>query len=122
MTTRERAGNSQKPAARDDAQQLAQEIERTREQLGETVEQLAAKADVKNRAQATAAKLPGRVKALASQAQRKVAAQTGTVRPEQVKRALAKGASGVRQYRVPLAVAAGMLTAGYLVIRWSRHR
>lgn len=35
----------------DDQQELEKEIERTREQLGETVEALAAKADVKARAQ-----------------------------------------------------------------------
>jgi Protein of unknown function (DUF3618) len=40
---------SQQP---DDAQRLREEIERTREHLGETVEQLAAKVDVKGRAQA----------------------------------------------------------------------
>jgi Protein of unknown function (DUF3618) len=40
-----------------DAQQLREEIERTREHLGATVEQLAAKVDVKSRAQAKAADL-----------------------------------------------------------------
>ena len=55
-------------------QQLKQEIERTRDQLGETVEQLAAKADVKSRAQAKAAELSGRVKSTTSQAQNEVAA------------------------------------------------
>ena len=35
------------------APEIQQEIERTRERLGETVEELAAKADVKARAQAT---------------------------------------------------------------------
>ncbi len=45
----------------DDAQQLREEIERTREHLGETVEQLAAKVDVKGRAQARAAELAGQV-------------------------------------------------------------
>ncbi len=122
MTTSKKAGKPQQPAARDDALRLAQEIEQTREQLGETVEQLAAKADVKARARAAAAQVPGRVQASAGLAWQKAAAQAGSVRPEQVRQALAKGASGIRQYRVPLAVAAGMLTAGYLMIRWSRHR
>ena len=35
---------------RDEAQQLKEEIERTREHLGETVDQLVDKADVKGRA------------------------------------------------------------------------
>jgi cobalamin biosynthesis Mg chelatase CobN len=74
MTTSGRAG---KPAAReqpaepqttpggtapDDEQELRHEIEQTREQLGETVEQLAAKTDVKSQARAKAAAVTGRVK------------------------------------------------------------
>ena len=53
------------PAAEErpvDEAELRQEIERTREQLGETVEQLAAKTDVKGRARAKAAELAGRAK------------------------------------------------------------
>ena len=46
-----------------DEQELRQEIEHTREQLGETVDQLVAKTDVKGRARAKAAGLTGRVKA-----------------------------------------------------------
>jgi Protein of unknown function (DUF3618) len=44
-------------------EQLRQEIEQERQQLGETVEALAAKADVKARAQAWAAGMADRVKA-----------------------------------------------------------
>ena len=46
----------------DDVQELQQEIEQTREQLGDTVEQLVANADVKARARGKAAELAGRVK------------------------------------------------------------
>jgi len=63
-------------------QQLEQEIERTREQLGETVEQLAARADVKSRVQAKAAEVSGRVKATAGQAQQEAAARAGRVRSQ----------------------------------------
>jgi hypothetical protein len=45
-----------------DEQELRQEIEQTRGQLGETVEQLVAKTDLKGRARAKAAGLTGRVK------------------------------------------------------------
>jgi LPXTG-motif cell wall-anchored protein len=45
----------------DEAQALRDEIEQTREHLGDTVEQLAAKADVKKQAQAEAARLGERV-------------------------------------------------------------
>jgi hypothetical protein len=115
---------------------LRQEIERTREQLGETVDQLAAKADVQGRARAKAAELAGRAKGTAAQARTQAAAQFGNVRgqlqaraapvreatPEPVRRAVAKGASTAQQRRVPLAMAAVTLIAGYLAFRWWRRR
>lgn len=146
------------PAVPDDPQQLRQEIEQTREQLGETVEQLVAKADVKSRAQTRAAKVSERVKSKTSKAQDQVAAGAASVRsqlaaktattrqegmsaggagkdqlrnhtaamaapvweaaPEPLRRAVARGARSARQHQVPLAVAAGVVTAGYLAIRW----
>jgi Protein of unknown function (DUF3618) len=149
-------------AAPDDQQQLEQEIERAREQLGETVEQLAAKADVKGRAQAKAAEVSGRVKATAGQAQQEAAARAGRIRsqfadttaaarqkavsaggagkdqlqsqiaavtrpmwdatPEPLRRSVARGARTARQHRMPLAVAAGVVIAGCLAIRWWRKR
>lgn len=61
-------------------QQLRDEIERTREDLGATVQELAAKVDVKSRAQAKAAELGGQVtwqaKSVMAQA-RKLATRTG---------------------------------------------
>ena len=73
----------------EDAQQLTEEIERTREQLGETVQVLAAKADVKATAQEKASQLSGRlkdraeqVKQQASQAQRQLADQTAGSRQQ----------------------------------------
>ena len=98
-----------------DAQQLREEIERTREHLGETVEQLAAKADVKGRAQAKAAELAGQVtrQARSAVAQgREQAAQAGK-----------QGAGAARKYRVPLsaAVAAGLLVA-VAFIAWQRSK
>jgi LPXTG-motif cell wall-anchored protein len=51
-----------------EAQQLKEEIERTREHLGETVAQLVAQADVKSRVQAQAAELTGRAKNAAADA------------------------------------------------------
>jgi len=84
-------------------EEIQQEIERTREHLGETVEELAAKADVKARAQAKAADVK-------AQAQAKATELSGQVRR-----------SPVVQRRWPLAVAAGVLVAGSLVIwRWRK--
>ena len=68
-------------AVPDDAQ-LQQEIERTREQLGETVEQLAAKADVKARARDKAAEFSGRVKSTAGQARKEAAARSESARSQ----------------------------------------
>lgn len=133
------------PTTPDDPQELEREIERTREQLGQTVELLAAKADVKGRAQAKATELSGRIKYKAGQVRQKAAACGGSVRgqlvgttataqkrvtaaatpvwqatPEPVRQAVAKGASTARQRRMQLAAAAGAVIAGYLLIKWRR--
>jgi Protein of unknown function (DUF3618) len=88
MTTSGQAGKPTGTEAeagpRDDAQELRQEIEQTREQLGETVEQLVAKADVKGRAQAKVSDLAGRTKGKASQARAQAADGAGNVRDQVV--------------------------------------
>lgn len=56
----------------DDSHQLEAEIERTREQLGETVEALAAKVDVKARAQRKAGQLTGQLKSKVDQAKKQI--------------------------------------------------
>lgn len=84
-------------------QDLEQEIERTREHLGQTVDELAAKADMKARARVKAAEVKAR-------ARERAAELTGRVRQSQV----------VRR-RWPLAAAAGVLVAGSVVIwRWRK--
>jgi hypothetical protein len=75
------------------AQELEQEIDRTREHLGETIDELAGKADLKARARARAADVSGRVRQ-----------------------------SQVLQRRWPLVVAAGALIAGAMIIRGRRKR
>jgi hypothetical protein len=98
----------------DDAQRLRDEIELTREHLGATVEELAARVDVKKRAKAEAAELTTRVKGTVSQV--RVAA------PGYARRAAAKGAKTGREQRVPLTVAAGVLVAAALIIwKWRRR-
>ncbi|HEX9065409.1 MAG TPA: DUF3618 domain-containing protein [Streptosporangiaceae bacterium] len=95
MTSGRQSGFSETPgspapvqaAAPDDEDALRQEIERTREQLGETVGQLAAKADVKARTQARA------------------------------RDAAATGARVVRRQRVPLMAAATLIAVGILALR-----
>lgn len=66
----------------DDVEELREEIELTREQLGETVERLAAKTDVKARAQGKAAELTCRVRGKASRARTQAAASAGKARDQ----------------------------------------
>ena len=84
------------------AQELEQEIQRTRDHLGETIDELAGQADVKARARARAAEMKTR-------AQDRAAEMSGRVRQSQVLRR-----------RWPLAVAAGVLIAGSVIIRRRR--
>jgi hypothetical protein len=83
MTTRKRSAGADPPSGDmvpDDEQELREDIEQTRQRLGETVEQLAAKADVKRQARAKAAELAGRVKTMAAASRTKAADRAGSVR------------------------------------------
>ena len=80
------------PGQPDDPQALQEEIERTREHLGQTVEALMAKVDVKARAQDEASRLIGRLKASAVQARQQAAA-----RAAQARRQAADKTAGPRQ-------------------------
>jgi len=123
-------------APADDPQQLEAEVERTREQLGETVQELAGRADVKSRARARAAKARRNAAARAGSVRGQVASKTVAARqkvisagadrkdqlrtraaavgapvweatPEQVRRTVTKGANSAREGWVPLAVCRG---------------
>jgi hypothetical protein len=88
------------PAVPDEVQRLRAEIERTREHLGATVEQLAARADVKGRARAKATQLARRTRS-------GVAGVTGVT----------------RDHPAPLAaVAVGVLAAAVSLTMWQRRR
>jgi hypothetical protein len=65
-----------------DEQELRQEIEQTREQLGEAVEQLIAKADLKGRARAKAARLTKRVKGSTARVRTKAAERGAGMRSQ----------------------------------------
>jgi hypothetical protein len=71
------ASDASRPS--DDPQVLREEIERTREQLGATVEALAAKADVKAQAQQKVSQLTGRLTTKADQARQQAAARSGRI-------------------------------------------
>jgi len=84
-------------------EEIQREIEQTRQRLGETVDELAAKADIKARAQATAAEAKERVQATAADV-------SGRVRR-----------SELLQRRWPVALAAGVLIVASVAIwRWKR--
>lgn len=93
-------------APADDPKQLEAEIERTRQQLGETVQELVSRVDVKSRARAKAAELSGRMKTTTVQARKNAAARAGNVRSQVSnrtgaarQRAMSAGAGGRDQLR-----------------------
>ena len=86
------------------AQELEQEIERTREHLGDTIDELAGKADMKARARARAAEVKARAADVSGRVRQSKAVQ-----------------SQVLQRRWPVAVAAGVLIAGSVIIRRRRR-
>lgn len=81
-----------RPAVPGDEQELRGQIERTREQLGQTVEQLAAKADVASTAKAKAAEVIRRAVIIA------------------------------KEHQMPLTVAVGAVLAGCLGLLWWKKR
>jgi len=110
------SGPANQPAAAADAeQQIRQEIEEAREQLGDTVEALAGKADVKARAQRWVAERRERLMATGTHTQAAAAAQAGTVRDR-------LAATTARDRQQAAAAAAITLIVGYLVIRAWRQR
>jgi hypothetical protein len=85
------------------AEELRHEIEQTRQRLGETVDELAAKADVKAKARVKAARAKGQARATAAEV-------SGRVRHSQMV-----------QRRWPVALAAGAVIAGSVAIwLWRR--
>lgn len=97
----------------DDAQQLREEIEHNREALGASVEQLAARTDVKGRARAQAAAVTGRMKVAAAKAREQ--AVTGT-------RIVSNGASIARKHWAPLSATAGVVLAIAALTIWQQRR
>ncbi|ETK32654.1 DUF3618 domain-containing protein [Microbispora sp. ATCC PTA-5024] len=113
-TTRTQARDLAKDEAgdRDEISEVREEIERTRDHLGDTIEALAAKADVRARAQE-------RVHETAMAARAKAAGMADRVReatPAQVRDTAVKAAQGARR-RPGVLAAAGAAVTGLLVLR-----
>lgn len=125
MTSEERSGLAPSPAPPESQQALTEDIDRTRQELGETVEALVARADVKARARDKTAEVAGRVSSTASQAKEQAAARVGAASaaaPEPVRRAASRAASIAQQRQVLVAVAVGgALLAGWLTVRQRRR-
>jgi ElaB/YqjD/DUF883 family membrane-anchored ribosome-binding protein len=98
----------------DEAAELRKEIEQTRERLGDTVEQLAAKADVKAQAKAKATELADAV--------RSKVALAGASTPESVRQAVTRAVRTVRQRPIPVAAAVGVVLLGCLMRPWRKRR
>jgi ElaB/YqjD/DUF883 family membrane-anchored ribosome-binding protein len=106
----------------DDQQELEKEIEQTREQLGETVEALTAKVDVKARAQQKLGQLTARLKGKATEATRKLRLQD---RANQAKQQATQVGQQIKKRPVPAAATAGVIGALVLfftfIRRWTRR-
>ena len=93
------------------APEIQQEIERTRERLGDTVDELAAKADVKARTQAKAAEMKARAQGKATEMKAKATEVSGQVRR-----------SPVVQRRWPVAAAAASIVLVGSLLAWRRRK
>lgn len=88
--------------------EIRQEIEQTREQLGVTVTELAARADVPARARNKAADVKAKAQATAAGASGRV-------------KAAAAGLSGRARHRWPLVLASGLVVAVSVAVwRWRK--
>jgi uncharacterized protein DUF3618 len=82
MTTDQPADAGSNSSVPDDPEQLRQDIERTREQLGETVEALVAKTDVKAQAKEKVGQLTDRLKGTTAQAREQATARVTQARDQ----------------------------------------
>jgi hypothetical protein len=93
------------------APEIQQEIERTQSHLGETVDELAARADVKARARARAAIIKD-----------KAAGMSGQLRQSQLAQGQLAQGDAVRRRWPLVAAAAGAVLVGAILVRRRRRR
>jgi Protein of unknown function (DUF3618) len=104
------------------APEIQQEIEHTRDHLGKTVEELAARADVKARARAKAAGMKDKAAQMKVRAQGKATEMSGPLRQSRLGQSQLAQGDTVRR-RWPLAAAAaGVVLVGSVLIRRRRRR
>lgn len=114
------AGSNTTPQS---AEALTAEIEKTRQELGQTVEALAAKADVKARAQHRATEVAGNLRGKAHAAVGKARAGARSAKDKVAEHGpTAQVTSGARAYSVTaVAAAAGALFLAWLTMRRRRR-
>jgi ElaB/YqjD/DUF883 family membrane-anchored ribosome-binding protein len=93
-------------------EEIQREIVETREELGDTVEAIADKTDVKTRAKKKAAQTRETVKAKAGEAQEKMSDAS-----EQARQTATQAAQSVRERPLP-SIAIAALVVGGLVLGW----
>ena len=104
------------------APEIQQEIERTRDHLGETVEELASRADVKARARVRAAGMKDKAAQIKVRAQGKATEMSGQLRQSRLAQGQLVQGDTVRR-RWPLAAAAaGVVLVGSVLVRRRRKR
>ncbi|WP_329109211.1 DUF3618 domain-containing protein [Micromonospora sp. NBC_01699] len=108
-----------------DHEALRDEIRQTRAELAETVQALAAKADVKARIKGSAAQVTGRLRDQAAHVTGQARTQAGE-RAEEVRSSVSEANRAVQRQPVPwaagaLAVAALAAAVAYLVLRRGRR-
>jgi hypothetical protein len=98
--------------------ELQEEIEQTRERLGQTVEELVAKADVKARAQAKAAEVKVKAQDKAADVKNRAVGISGNVRQSQLmQRQLVQG-----RWPLVAVIAGAILIGSSLVVRRRQQR
>jgi hypothetical protein len=93
--------------------ELQEEIEQTRERLGQTVEELVAKADVKARAQAKAAEVKVKAQDKAADVKNRAVGMSGNVRQRQLVQ---------RRWPLVAVVAGAILIGSSIVVRRRQQR
>jgi hypothetical protein len=113
------AGSNTPPQS---AEALTAEIEKTRQELGQTVEALAAKADVKARAQHRATEVAGNLRGRARATVEKARAGAHSAKDKVAEHGpTAQSTRDVRVYSVTVATAAGALLLAWLTVRRRRR-
>jgi regulator of protease activity HflC (stomatin/prohibitin superfamily) len=105
------------------APEIQQEIDRTRERLGETVDELAAKADVKARTQAKAAEMKAKAQGKATEMKAKAQGKATEMKAKatEVSGQVRRSPVVQRRWPVAAAAAASIVLVGSL-LAWRRRK